>query len=29
MILWTEESRRYEDWRELQELGLISQGNWA
>lgn len=29
MILWTEESRRFEDWRELQELGLISKGNWA
>lgn len=29
MILWTEESRCYEDWRQLQELGLISQGNWA
>lgn len=29
MILWTEELRCYEDWRQLQELGLISQGNWA
>lgn len=29
MILLTGESRRYEDWRQLQDLGLISQGNWA
>ncbi|WP_353620622.1 glycosyltransferase family 2 protein [Paracoccus albus] len=29
MTLWNEESRRYEGWRQLQELGLISQGNWA
>ncbi|SMO97885.1 glycosyltransferase family 2 protein [Paracoccus laeviglucosivorans] len=26
---WCEESRRYEDWRQLEDLGLISKGNWA
>lgn len=29
MSLLTPESCRYEDWRQLQHLGLISQGNWA
>ncbi|MDO5642329.1 MAG: glycosyltransferase family 2 protein, partial [Paracoccus sp. (in: a-proteobacteria)] len=29
MMLWNEESRLYSDWRQLQDLGLISQGNWA
>lgn len=29
MVLHTPESRMYEDWRQLQDLGLISQGNWA
>ncbi|MDO5605162.1 MAG: glycosyltransferase family 2 protein [Paracoccus sp. (in: a-proteobacteria)] len=29
MSLMTPASRHYEDWRQLQELGLISQGNWA
>ena len=27
--LWCEESREYEDWRQLEDLGLISKGNWA
>jgi len=27
--LWTPESRRYRDWRQLEDLGLISKGNWA
>ncbi|MFT4014291.1 MAG: glycosyltransferase family 2 protein [Paracoccus sp. (in: a-proteobacteria)] len=27
--LWCEQSRRYEDWRQLEDLGLISKGNWA
>ncbi|MTH34546.1 glycosyltransferase family 2 protein [Paracoccus limosus] len=27
--LWCEESRHYEDWRQLEDLGLISKGNWA
>ncbi|TXB68270.1 glycosyltransferase family 2 protein [Paracoccus aurantiacus] len=29
MILYHPESREIEDWRQLQDLGLISQGNWA
>ncbi|MDO5659081.1 MAG: glycosyltransferase family 2 protein [Paracoccus sp. (in: a-proteobacteria)] len=29
LCLWTEHSRRYEDWRQLEALGLISKGNWA
>ncbi len=27
--LWCEESCRFEDWRQLEDLGLISKGNWA
>lgn len=27
--LWCSESREYIDWRQLEELGLISRGNWA
>lgn len=27
--LWTEQSREVEDWRVLEELGLMSKGNWA
>ena len=27
--LWCPESRRLQDWRQLEELGLISAGNWA
>ncbi|MBD9526089.1 MULTISPECIES: glycosyltransferase family 2 protein [Paracoccus] len=26
---WCDESRRFEDWRQLENLGLISKGNWA
>lgn len=26
---WCEESRHFEDWRQLEDLGLISKGNWA
>ena len=26
---WCEESRRFEDWRQLEQLGLMSRGNWA
>nr|WP_155093983.1 glycosyltransferase family 2 protein [Paracoccus aestuariivivens] len=26
---WCEASRRYEDWHQLENLGLISKGNWA
>ena len=29
MVLHTPESLQYEDWRQLQEIGLISLGNWA
>ncbi|WBU53142.1 glycosyltransferase family 2 protein [Paracoccus sp. SCSIO 75233] len=29
LVLLTPESRAYEDWRQLEELGLISQGNWV
>lgn len=25
---WCEESRKYIDWQQLDELGLISRGNW-
>ena len=27
--LWCPQSQRYRDWRQLEELGLISRGNWA
>jgi hypothetical protein len=27
--LWTRHSTRYRDWRQLQDLGLISTGDWA
>lgn len=27
--LWCPESRHYQDWRQLEDLGLISRGNWA
>jgi hypothetical protein len=27
--LWTVASERFRDWRQLEDLGLISQGNWA
>ncbi|KGJ21140.1 glycosyl transferase family 2 [Paracoccus sanguinis] len=26
---WSPHSRRYRDWRQLEDLGLISRGNWA
>lgn len=26
---WCPQSRRYRDWHQLEELGLISRGNWA
>ena len=26
---WCEQSRDYRDWRQLEDLGLISRGNWA
>lgn len=26
---WCPQSRRYRDWRQLEEVGLISRGNWA
>ncbi|SDD97852.1 Glycosyl transferase family 2 [Paracoccus isoporae] len=29
MTLLTGESREFEDWRQLEHLGLISSGNWA
>jgi glycosyltransferase involved in cell wall biosynthesis len=28
-VLWTPQSQRYEDWRQLETLGLISRGGWA
>ncbi|MEM0976263.1 MAG: glycosyltransferase family 2 protein [Pseudomonadota bacterium] len=28
-VLWTEESQKYTDWRQLEELGLMSRGDWA
>ncbi|MRX50923.1 glycosyltransferase family 2 protein [Paracoccus sp. S-4012] len=27
--LWTQQSREFRDWRQLEDLGLISKGNWA
>ena len=27
--LWTEWSERYQGWRQLEMLGLMSKGNWA
>ncbi|WP_304616043.1 glycosyltransferase family 2 protein [Paracoccus sp. (in: a-proteobacteria)] len=27
--LWCSESREYTGWRQLEDLGLISRGNWA
>ncbi len=27
--LWTPHSQRYESWRQLEALGLMSAGNWA
>lgn len=27
--LWCAESREYQDWQQLEDLGLISRGNWA
>ena len=27
--LWCGESREYLGWRQLEDLGLISRGNWA
>ncbi|WBU63965.1 glycosyltransferase family 2 protein [Paracoccus aerodenitrificans] len=29
MVLLTPESRSFEDWRQLEELGLMSLGNWV
>lgn len=26
---WCAQSRRYQDWRQLEDLGLISRANWA
>ena len=27
--LWCSESREFQDWRQLEDLGLMSRGNWA
>lgn len=27
--LWCSESREFHDWRQLEDLGLLSRGNWA
>jgi hypothetical protein len=27
--LWTEQSTEFEGWRQLEELGLMSRGNWV
>ncbi|MDO5529278.1 MAG: glycosyltransferase family 2 protein [Paracoccus sp. (in: a-proteobacteria)] len=29
LCLWNEHSCQYEGWRQLEDLGLISSGNWA
>ena len=26
---WCPQSRRYRDWRQLEDLGLISRGTWV
>lgn len=28
-LLWCPQSREYRDWRQLEDLGLISRGSWA
>ena len=28
-VLWCRESREYRDWRQLEDLGILSSGNWA
>jgi len=27
--LWTDQSTKFKGWRQLEELGLVSSGNWA
>ena len=29
LAMWTPCSTRYKDWRQLEELGLLSSGSWA
>lgn len=29
VVLWNEQSRRYQGWRQLERLGLMSRGHWA
>jgi len=29
LCLWTENSSRFSGWKQLEELGLMSRGNWA
>lgn len=29
LCLWTPQSTKYEGWRQLEQLGLMSRGNWA
>jgi len=26
--LWFEESKQYSGWQQLEDLGLLSRGNW-
>jgi hypothetical protein len=27
--MWTRFSTRYKDWKQLEDLGLMSRGSWA
>lgn len=29
LLLWNEQSSEYEDWRQLEDMGLMARGNWA
>jgi hypothetical protein len=29
LLLWNEQSSEYQDWRQLEDLGLMARGNWA
>jgi hypothetical protein len=29
LTIWSQHSREYADWRQLEDLGLISRGNWV
>ena len=29
LLLWNEQSSEYENWQQLEQLGLMARGNWA